>query len=144
MSKALIDKVGQQQIVTAIQEAEKRTSGEIKVHVEQFCPQPQVLDRAKAVFWQLQLDNTMRRNGVLFYIALKDHKFAILGDEGIDKAVPANFWEHICDTMRTFFSQGSLVEGLCEGIRMAGEQLKVHFPYQEDDENEINDELSFG
>ncbi len=132
-----------EQIVGAIREAERDTSGEVKVHIEKNCPQPDVMDRAKEVFFKLGLDKTKLRNGVLFYVAMDDHKFAILGDAGIDAAVPDNFWLTTKDTLRGYFKAGQITEGLCAGIRMAGQQLKSHFPYQSDDINELPDDISF-
>lgn len=131
-----------EKIVAAIKQAELNTSGEIKVHVEEVCPEADALERAKEVFLYLSLDRTAQRNGVLFYLAHGDRKFAVLGDTGIDKAVPANFWESTRDTIRQYFQQGSFSEGLQMGIREAGEQLKKYFPYQKDDVNEISDDIS--
>ncbi|QHT67206.1 TPM domain-containing protein [Rhodocytophaga rosea] len=132
-----------EQIVQAIREAETNTSGEIKVHVETRCP-GEVMDHAKEIFLSLKLNQTKLRNGVLFYLAVDDHKFAILGDSGIDTVVPANFWQEIKDRMRAQFKTGAVTQGLCEGILLAGQQLKAHFPYQSDDTNELSDDISFG
>lgn len=135
----------QQQIVTAIENAERQTSGEIRVHVEWNCPTPNPLDRAAQVFAMLKMHRTQQRNGVLFYLSLNDHKFAILGDVGINIKVPADFWDSIKEAMASDFSDGKLTEGLVRGISMAGEQLAVHFPYNGDtDTNELNDDISFG
>lgn len=131
------------QIVGAIREAEKNTSGEVKVHIESKCKAPQVMDRAKEVFFNLGLDKTKLRNGVLFYVALDDHKFAVLGDAGIDAVVPAHFWDTTKDKLREYFRAGQITEGLCAGIAMAGQQLKSHFPYASDDVNELPDDISF-
>ena len=133
-----------EQLVQAIRQAETQTSGEIKVHVEQRCSHPNALERAKEVFVALHLHETQLRNGVLFYLALDDRKFAILGDQGIDRLVPGDFWRNIKDTMRSFFGCGDFVSGLTEGIRMAGEQLRENFPCSEDDANELPDDISFG
>lgn len=135
--------VQKEQILQAIREAETNTSGEIKVHVETRC-RGDVMDHAKEVFVSLKLNETKLRNGVLFYIAIDDHKFAILGDAGIDAVVPVNFWQEIKDKMRLKFKNGAIADGICEGIRMAGQQLKAHFPYQSDDTNELPDDISFG
>lgn len=135
--------IQKEQILQAIREAETNTSGEIKVHVEKRCP-GEVMEHAKEVFLTLKLNQTKLRNGVLFYLAVEDHKFAILGDAGIDAAVPANFWQEIKDKMRLQFKNGAITEGICEGIRMAGQQLKAHFPYLADDTNELSDDISFG
>lgn len=135
----------QQQIVAAIEEAERQTSGEIRVHVEWSCKTPNPLDRASQVFAMLKMHKTQLRNGVLFYLALNDHKFAIIGDVGINTKVPANFWENIKETMAADFREGKLAEGLVKGIKMAGEQLNAHFPYDANtDMNELNNDISFG
>ena len=132
-----------EQIVESIRQAETNTSGEIKVHVETKCP-GDVMEHAKEVFVSLKLNETKLRNGVLFYIAIDDHKFAILGDAGINAVVPDNFWAAIKDHMRQQFKKGLITEGLCDGITLAGQQLKAHFPYHKDDTNELSDDISFG
>ncbi len=132
-----------QQVVAAIQSAEQNTSGEVKVHVESKCLSTP-LQRAQEVFVTLGMQKTQLRNGVLFYIALDDHKFAICGDSGIHACVPENFWESTKDVMRGYFRQNKLIEGICAGIEKAGQQLKLHFPYQSDDINELSDDISFG
>jgi len=130
------------QITDAIAEAEKDTSGEIKLHAEGYC-KIDVLDRAAYVFQKLDMHKTTERNGVLFYLAVHDHKFAILGDAGINKAVPADFWDFIKETMLGYFKKDKFADGLSTGILMAGEQLKTHFKYLKDDVNELSDEISF-
>jgi uncharacterized membrane protein len=132
-----------QQIVNAIKEAELNTSGEIRVHIENHC-KVDVMDRAATLFAKLKMHKTELRNGVLFYLAYKDHKFAILGDAGINQKVPDGFWDQIKETMVNKFKQEEFAEGLSTGIKLAGEQLKKHFPYQSDDVNELSDEISFG
>lgn len=139
----LISEEDEKAIVAAIKEAELNTSGEVQVHFESHC-KGDVLDRAAAVFSTLKMHKTKLRNGVLFYMAIKDHKFAILGDAGINKVTPDDFWENIKEMMRGHFVKGEIAAGVCEGIKMAGEQLKDHFPYQDDDINELPDEVSFG
>ncbi len=130
-------------IVQAIKDAEMATSGEIRVHIEKHCSK-NVLDRASEVFASLNMHKTRLRNGVLFYLAVEDHQFAIIGDGGINSVVPDHYWGDIKDHMRERFVAGQLSLGLCEGIQMAGLQLKEHFPYQPNDTNELPDEISFG
>ena len=130
------------QITNAVREAELNTSGEIRVHIEKHCKQD-VLDCAASVFEKLKMHKTELRNGVLFYLAFKDRKFAILGDAGINQKVPENFWEEIKEGMAAHFREGHFAQGLSEGILEAGKQLKSHFPYQVDDVNELSDEISF-
>lgn len=131
------------QITNAIRVAETNTSGEIRVHIEKHC-QTDVLDRAAYIFDKLEMQKTQLRNGVLFYLAVEDRKFAILGDGGINEKVPDNFWEEIKEDVIGCFKDGRFAEGLSNGIIKAGEQLKAHFPYQDDDVNELSDEISFG
>jgi len=132
-----------QQIVSAIKDAELNTSGEIRVHIENHCKK-EALDRAAAVFASLKMHKTKLRNGVLFYLSVKDHKFAILGDGGVNAVVPDDFWDNIKEMMQHKFKEGEFTAGLSSGIQMAGEQLKAHFPYQSDDINELSDDISFG
>jgi uncharacterized membrane protein len=134
----------QQRIIEAIQQAEKRTSGEVKVHIEKKCPAPDVMERAKEVFLFLNLNRTALQNGVLFYLAYEDRKFAVLGDKGINEKVPGDFWNSTKDLLRQHFAKGEFMEGLVHGIAEAGIQLKTHFPYNADDINELPDDISFG
>ncbi|MFV0376686.1 MAG: TPM domain-containing protein [Mangrovibacterium sp.] len=131
------------QITEAIKMAEQNTSGEIRVHVEGRCA-GNVLDSAAYWFGQLRMHKTAERNGVLFYLAVTDHKFAILGDAGINAKVPSDFWENIKEHMLSCFKEARFADGLSQGIIMAGEQLKIHFPYNSADVNELSDEISFG
>lgn len=131
-----------EEILAAVKQAEIDTSGEIRVHIERKCNED-VLDRAAFVFEKLEMHKTKLRNGVLFYLAFEDHKFAILGDAGINVKVPVNFWDSIQETMLENFKRAEFTQGLSIGICMAGEQLKSHFPYQSDDKNELTDEISF-
>ena len=130
-------------IVEAIKQAEMNTSGEIKVHIENHC-RGDVETRSLFVFNHLKINETKQRNGVLIYLAVKDHKFAILGDEGINNVVGADFWNDIRDLMASAFKEGRFADGLEQGIMRCGEKLKTHFPYQTDDINEISDEISYG
>lgn len=142
-AKKFFTKEQQDAIVKAIEVAEHATSGEVRVHIDDEC-RGEVLDVAATVFHKLKMNKTDLRNGVLFYLAVDNRKFAILGDKGINSKVPENFWDNIKETMLSFFKQGQFAEGLCKGIEMAGEKLKEHFPYQSNDTNELSDEISFG
>ena len=131
------------QILSAIKEAEKETSGEIRVHIESTIS-GEVLDRAAWLFRKLNMHETAERNGVLFYLAVESRKFAIIGDAGINSKVPEGFWDDIKAAMEAKFRTGNFSEGLSQGILMAGGQLKEHFPYRKDDINELPDDISFG
>lgn len=130
-------------IEDAIKTAELNTSGEVRVHIENKCPGSE-LDRAAYWFAELGMHKTELRNGVLFYLAVEDRKFAILGDAGINKKVEAGFWDETKNLMLGFFKDEQIAKGLSIGIIQAGLQLKKYFPYQKDDVNELADEISFG
>ena len=131
------------QIESAIAEAELKTSGEIRVHLETKCRE-NVLDRAAYIFEQLEMHETAERNGVLFYLATDSHHFAILGDAGINAKVPDGFWEEIKEMTFSHFKKGEFVDGLINGILKTGEKLSAHFPYQLDDVNELSNQISYG
>ncbi|MCB0472033.1 MAG: TPM domain-containing protein [Flavobacteriaceae bacterium] len=135
--------VQEQEIVEAIRQAEKDTSGEIRVHLEGRSDSDP-LERAKEVFSFLKMNETKERNGVLFYVAVDDRKFSILGDTGIDKKVPDDFWNSVKDTVIDDFKNGKYTEGLVKGIIETGKKLKAFFPYTSDDRNELDDSISKG
>ncbi len=141
-ARSFFTKEEQHNIVAAIKEAELNTSGEIRVHIENHCKE-EALERAAELFYDLKMDRTAARNGILFYLAVKDHKFAIIGDEGINKNVEHNFWNDIKDEMIYNFKENKFAEGLIAGILKCGDKLKKYFPYQNDDVNELSDEISF-
>ncbi|MCU0339599.1 MAG: TPM domain-containing protein [Spirosomaceae bacterium] len=140
----LLTESEQKEVVAAIREAEMATSGEVRVHIEHHCPDANVLDRAKEVFGQLGMHRTELKNGVLFYVAAEDRKFAVIGDKGINERVPEGFWDKVRDLMREQFVQQKYADGLSAGIRQAGAQLQTYFPRQNDDKNELSDDISFG
>ncbi|MBX7182754.1 MAG: TPM domain-containing protein [Bacteroidia bacterium] len=133
-----------QRIEKAITQAEMKTSGEIRVYVEEKC-QGETLDRAAEVFEKLEMHKTALRNGVLFYLATKDKKFAILGDGGINTKVGKDFWNEIKSTMLEFLKNGDLNSSLETGINMAGDALSNYFPYDAlTDKNELSNEIVKG
>jgi uncharacterized membrane protein len=133
----------EEEIVQAILEAEKNTSGEIRVHIESHTKQDH-LQRAKEIFYLLKMDNTKEENGVLIYVAVNDRKFSIYGDNGIHKVVPANFWESTKDIIQAHFAKGNFKQGIVEGIAKAGKELQDHFPWKRGDTNELSNEVSKG
>jgi len=137
-----LDKQQKKLITDAVKEAELNTSGEIRVHIESYCKED-VLDRAAFMFEKLDMHKTELRNGVLFYLSVKDRKFAILGDAGINAVTPDNFWDDIKETVLNHFKKDEYAEGLSKGIKMAGQALQKHFPHQKDDVNELSDDISF-
>lgn len=130
-------------IKNAIVQAEKSTSGEIRVHIEDSF-KGDILDQAAFIFRKLKMHETAQRNGVLIYLAVRNRQFAIIGDAGINSRVPEGFWDLTKETMTEHFKNSRFTEGLVEGIRMAGEKLVEYFPYLQNDTNELSDEISFG
>lgn len=133
----------EQEIVAAIQMAEKETSGEIRVHIEKTTSLSH-FDRALEVFHLLKMDETELKNGVLIYVAVKDKAFVICGDKGINDVVPLDFWDCTKEAMASQFKIGNFMQGLTDGITKAGEQLQKYFPYLEGDTNELSNEISKG
>lgn len=138
-----LTKAEEQEIVQAIVEAEKNTSGEIRVHLEEHSDKDPLV-RAQEVFFSLNMQETKARNGVLIYVGVKDKHLAIIGDEGINKVVATDFWDCTKDVIITNFKEANYKEGLVEGVLRAGEQLKKYFPFQSDDTNELPNEISKG
>lgn len=141
-AKRFFSTADEMMILNAIRHAESNTSGEIRVHVEDKCKQD-VLDRASQVFDLLKMQKTKLRNGVLFYLAVKDKKFAIIGDAGINEKVADDFWDEIKALLLQDFKKGEFAKGLADGIIKAGDQLKTHFEYMDDDVNELPDDISY-
>ncbi len=143
MPKKQFSEEEKQRLQLAIANAENNTSGEIRVHIDAYCLfNP--MRKAIRVFKRLNMHETEERNAVLIYVAMKNHKLAIVGDKGINARVPYGFWDDEKNLMISHFKKGEYANGLEEGIRIVGEQLKTFFPYQEGDTNELSDEISFG
>ncbi len=130
------------EIRDAIIAAETHTSGEIRVHVENHCKEDAV-KHAEKIFAKLKMHNTAERNGVLFFLAVLDRTFVIYGDAGINSKVPDDFWDSVRDHMLPFFKQKLFTRGLCEGIKLAGDKLREHFPHRKDDKDELSNDVSF-
>lgn len=141
-ARSFFSDLEKQELVAAISRAEQRTSGEIRLHLEEHC-KGDAFERALAVFKKLKMHQTAERNGVLFYLATGDKKFAIVADAGINNKVPANFWDGIKNRMQQHFAAGDFLAGISGGLEDAGEQLETHFPFLRTDSNELSDEISF-
>lgn len=146
MSRAeqLFTPAGKEAILDAIRVAERQTSGEIRVCIEDTTDGAEVMDRALRKFFQHEMADTHQRNGVMFYLAVGDKKFAVIGDEGINKVVPEDFWDSTKEAMQKEFRLGRFTEGLLTGIELAGHSLRQYFPYDRTgDTNELPDEIIF-
>lgn len=132
-----------QKIVDAIEAAEKLTSGEIRVHIENWC-WFDAYQHAQKVFLNLKMHETRDRTGVLIYIAVKSHKAAIIGDTGINEKVPSGFWQETLNNLIASFKEGKHAEGIVEAVHASGNVLTEHFPSKDDDKNELTNTISFG
>lgn len=137
--------VDTQQIEQAISHLEQQTSAELRVVVEHKAKiqptQDSALARANQLFDELNMRQTVARNGVLIYLSFKPHALAVIGDKGIHQKVGQVFWQRIYDAMRTHCQQGEYTQAICEGIVEVEKQLAMHFPYQADDQNELPNEV---
>ncbi len=141
-SEAFLSKREEEEVVEAIRQAERKTSGEIRVHLEPSTGDLDIFDRAMEVFHALKMDNTKESNGVLIYVAVEDRNFVIYGDKGINDVVPDDFWESTKELIVGHFKKGKFKDGLVDGVLKAGEQLQKHFPWDEDNTNELSDQIS--
>ena len=131
----------EQSVVKAIRTAEKETSGEIRVHLENY-EGTDTMARARQVFHLLKMDNTKQENGVILYVAVNLKKFVVYGDAGINNVVPKDFWNHTRDVIQQEFKQGNFAAGLEKGVLQIGNELKAHFPWDDFDTNELTDDIS--
>lgn len=138
----LLTKDEQDIIVQAIREAENKTSGEIRVHIAKHC-KGDVLERAAEVFDRLKMHETALRNGTLIYVAPNEKQLAVIGDTGINDVVPPGFWDKDIQLMLSYFKEGKLTEGICEGVQQIGNLLKEYFPAKDQNPNELPDDISF-
>lgn len=141
-AKNFFNTAEQELIVSAIKTAELNTSGEIRVHIENYCFGNSLI-KAERIFKKLGMSDTKERNGILIYIAAVSRKIAIVGDKGIHEKLGKEYWDNIVNSIVESFRNNCKGEGLSNGIIACGEQLKKHFPYQSDDKNELNDSISF-
>lgn len=132
----------EQKIIKAIAEAENRTSGEVRVHIEHKCKRDP-LERAAKIFHELGMDETELQNGVLIYIATEDHKAAVYAGKGILKQVEDGFWDDVLNIILNHFKKEEYEAGLVEAVKKVGFKLKELFPSRQDDINELSDEISY-
>lgn len=134
-----------ERMLQAIRQAETRTSGEVRLFIESRCKYVDPLDRAKELFFELQMDKTIDRNASLIYLAMEDRQVAVYGDEGIHQKVGQKYWEEEITKMLLNFREQHIVDGICQCIADIGDALHQHFPYdRETDKNELPDDIVFG
>lgn len=143
-SKPFLSEEEEQCIINAIAEAEKNTSGEIRVYIESRCSYLDAVDRAKELFYQLNMHQTEKGNGVLFYLAIKDHQLAIYGGQGIHEKVGSEFWYKEVKQILSEFREHHYTDGIVHAVADIGLALQKHFPYNNQDINELPNQIVFG
>ncbi|NIT60479.1 MAG: TPM domain-containing protein [Aliifodinibius sp.] len=142
-SRQFLSKQEEQQIVEAINTAEQKTSGEVRIHLEHHC-EGDALDRADKVFHDLGMDETKLQNGVLIYVATEDHKAAVYAGKGIHREVEEGFWDDVLQILISHFKQEEYEQGIEEAVHKVGNKLEELFPYhQKGDLDELSNEISF-
>jgi uncharacterized membrane protein len=132
-------------IVSAVQQAEQETSGEVRVFVESRCSWMDAIDRAAEIFFSLQMDKTAERNAVIVYVAVKDHQVAVFADEGIHQKVGKEYWERVLAEMLNSFHGKDYAKGIAGCVIKIGTALHQYFPYNRTtDKNELPDSIVFG
>lgn len=132
-------------ITAAIREAERNTSGEVRVFIESKCRFVKPIDRAIEVFNQLNMQNTAQRNGVIVYVAVKDRQLAVYGDRGIHEKVGNVFWNDTIQKMVQQFNSKNYSQGIATVVNEIGQALRSYFPYEaSSDINELPDDIVFG
>ena len=134
----------QHQMVLAVQQAEKNTSGEVRIFVESKCEYMNAVDRAKEIFFHLKMEKTKDRNAVLLYMAMDDRQLALFADEGIYQRLGQEYWDEKVKKITSAFTKDDHTDGVCMVVTEIGEALKTEFPYQSNDKNELPDEIVFG
>ncbi len=134
-------KLDSDRIVNAIADAEKKSSGEIRVHVTRRKPD-NLEQRARRRFEILGMTKTAHRNGVLIYIAPKLRRFQILGDSGIHEKCGDDFWKETAAEIESHFRKGEFTEGIVRGVARIGGVLAAHFPRKAADVNELPDKVT--
>ena len=135
----------QQLIIEAIHNAERMTSGEVRVFVESKCSYMDAIDRAAELFFQLEMQKTDDRNAVLVYVAMKDRQLAVFGDEGIHNKVGNEYWSTEVKKIISNFNRENYAVGIAEVVKDIGVALTKNFPFNNDtDKNELPDDIVFG
>jgi uncharacterized membrane protein len=143
--RSLLNEEDNRLIVKAIRQAEKSTSGEVRVFLESRCSWVNAIDRAAEIFYTLKMDKTEQRNGVIVYVAMKDRQLAVFGDEGIHQKVGYGYWNRVVSEMLDNFNSQDYGKGIAECVIQIGDILKSHFPFEKNtDRNELPDEIVFG
>jgi uncharacterized membrane protein len=142
-TKSFLGALDHERIVKAIQEAEGRSRGEVRVHVSQKTVADATADAARQ-FEALGMTQTAERNGVLLFVAPVSQTFAVVGDEGIHARCGPGFWKDVAAAVEADFRAGRFTDGIVKGVVRVGDALATHFLRAEGatDRNELPDEVT--
>jgi len=144
-TKNILTKDEMDQIAAKIADVEKETIGEVRVSVHKSRSiknrNLSLYDLAVQNFFELGMEKTKDKTGVLIYLLMSDKKFQIIGDEGINKKVSKEFWDIMAMKVAEYFRQSKFVEGICYAIDEVGKILKKEFPMKAGDINELSNDV---
>ena len=138
--RKFIKRIHHDDIVAAIREAERKTSGEIRVFISHKSVEDPIAT-AQAEFMRLGMEKTRHRDAVLIFVAPRDHKFAVIGDAGVHSKCGDAFWRELAQAMTDYFRKSEFTKGIIHGVKKAGELLAEHFPRHPDDRNQLSDQV---
>ena len=142
-AEELLSPAERERVRDAVRTAEKRTSGEIRVHLDNVIS-GDVLDHAAVVFTELHMHRTKERNGALIYVSVPQRRAAVIGDAGLNAKLPHGYWNDVLAMLIGEFKADRYCDGLCKAVALLGEQLHAHFPHERGDVNELGDDISYG
>ena len=143
-TREFLTKLDHDRIISAIREAESKTSGEIRLFLQRGRLNGDPLNVARKKFERLGMYKTRERNAGLIFVAPRAHKFAVIGDKAIHEKCGEEFWQHVVDGMRTHFQNEKFSHALIEAISEVGKVLAMHFPKTPENANELPDEIVEG
>jgi len=139
-TKEFISHLDEAKVLAAIADAERQTSGEIRVFISSRAVDD-ALKHAQQRFEKLGMTRTRERNGVLLYFAPLSRQFAICGDIGIHEKCGDTFWQSTVAEVGDHLRAGNFTEAIVHAAHRVGALLSEHFPRRHDDQNELTDEI---
>ncbi len=135
-----------QKISDAIALTERNTSGEIRVSIRKKRAWNErklsLHEFALKNFYELGMDKTKQKCGVLLFFSVSERAFQIIADEGIHKKVYDRYWEELAAKMSAHFREKRFCEGICEVVKEIGSKLTQEFPHHKGDTNELPNDVA--
>src|SRR5438552_3520483 len=141
-TEEFLRKLEHDRIVAAIQAAELKSSGQIRVHIQRGELKGDALPAAQKKFHALKMHHARHRNAVLIFVAPRAHKFAVVGDQAIHEKCGDGLWRRIVEKMREHFRTEKFTDALVDAIQEIGVVLTEHFPRIREDGNDLPNEIT--